>query len=134
MDPKALCALLARQIDAARHATLFKERDGRVSRLFPALLRSLRVTYLAASGALDIPCEIPSLYVLERGAAGDLILRRYGLPVPVDPAFLMDLFASAGIQFAPRQRLLLDPEIANDAIEETLRRSRGLPDPEEEAA
>ena len=120
MESKRLFATLALQIEAARNQGDLGDEEGPESCVVPAILRSLRVTYLALSTGLDPWRDALQSFVLEVSAAGDHVLLHAGMPIPVDGFHLEQLFEKGGIELRPGQILLLDAELARTAIEEAL--------------
>ena len=120
METKRLFATLALQIEAARNQGDLGDEEGPESCVVPAILRSLRVTYLALSTGLDPWKDALQSFLLEVTAGGDHVLLHAGLPIPVDGFHLEQLFEKAGIELRPGQILLLDAELARTAIEEAL--------------
>jgi hypothetical protein len=112
-----MLATLAQQIDVARHQADLEESR---SELGPALLHSLRTTYLAISTGLDPRKDAGHLFILTVLPTGEHLLLQGGQPVPVNSPYLAALFGSAGIDLLPEQLLLLEPELAKDAVEEAL--------------
>jgi len=117
METGRLLATLARQIDLARRRADLDE--GR-SELGLALFHSLRVTYLALSTGLDPRRDASHLFLLTVSHTGEHLLLQGGQPVPVNSPYLASLFWSAGIDLVPGQTLLLEAEIAKNAVEEAL--------------
>lgn len=117
MDSRRLLATLARQIDASRRQAA--RGDGRGDLVLP-LFHSLRVTYLAISTGLDPQKDASHLFILSVSHTGEHLLLQGGRPVPINGPYLASLFSNAGIELVPGQFLLLEPELAKDAIEEAL--------------
>ena len=122
MENKRLFATLALQIEAARNQVDQGDEEGPDACVVPAILRSLRVTYLAFSTGLDPWKDASRSFLLEVTAGGEPRLSHAGLPVPVDGLHLEELFGKAGIELRPGQVLLLDAELARIAIEHALTR------------
>jgi hypothetical protein len=122
METKRLFSTLARQIEAARSQAGFLEDEGDGVRLLEAIFRSLRVTYLALSTGLDPWKDTVHAFVLEVKENGDHVLHHGGHPVPVNSRHFEQLFWYSGIELLPGQVLLLDPELAKQAVEEALGR------------
>jgi len=119
MDVRTELATLARQIESAK--MLADLQNGRKDGVDRAVLRTLRVTYLALSEGLDPVKDAGHLFTLYVTRRGDYALAQGGLPVPVNEPYLVYLFWSAGVELIPGQRILLEPDLAKDAIEEALR-------------
>lgn len=116
MDMKKLLATIAQQIEIAKlHAELERPRGG-----LDPILRSLRVTYVALSSGLDPWRDALHLFVLSVGPTGEHELLQGGQPVPVNAPYLSYLFWTAGVELLPGQIVLLEPELAKDAIEDAL--------------
>ena len=118
MDARRQLATLARQLDVARRRVDVEESR---ADLHLALLNSLRTTYLAISTALDPRKDAVQLFLLTVLPGGEHLLLQGGQPVPVHGPHLASLFGASGIELLPGQFVLLEPEIAKDAIEEALR-------------
>jgi len=117
MDPRRLLATLAQQIDITRYRA---DLDQGRSDLSLALFHSLRVTYLAISTGLDPRKDAGHLFLLTVSGSGEHLLLQGGQPVPVNSPYLASLFWSVGIELLPGQILLLESEIAKDAVQEAL--------------
>ena len=117
MESKRLLATLARQIDAARRLA---DRETDPDPLRHAIFHSLRVTYLAVSTGLDPRKDAGHLFILTVSHTGEHLLLQGGQPVPVNNPYLASLFWNAGIELLPGQLLLLEAEIAKEAVEEAL--------------
>lgn len=120
MEMKGLLPTIARQIDTAKNHAGIEERRGDGAGSIAAILRSLRVTYVALSAGLDPRKDAAHLFILRVSDHGEHGLSQGGLPVPVDAPYLAYLFWTAGVELVPGQILLLEPELAKDAIEEGL--------------
>ena len=112
-----MLATLAQQIELARRRA---DLDESGSGLGLALFHSLRTTYLAISTGLDPWKDAGPLFLLTVTNTGEHLLLQGGQPVPVNSPYLAGLFGSAGIDLLPGQLLLLEPELAKDAVEEAL--------------
>ena len=117
---RSLLSTIARQIETAKNHAGIEERRGDDNRSIGAILRSLRVTYVALSTGLDPWKDANHLFLLSVTPAGDFVLGQGGSPVPVNAPFLSYLFWTAGVELMPGQLLLLEPELAKAAIEEAL--------------
>lgn len=119
MESRRLLSALARQIEIAR-----RKPDGAEGSdpLRLAVFRSLRLTYLAISTGLDPRKDAGRLFTLTVSHTGEHLLLHGGQPVPVNAPYLASLFWSAGIELVAGQTLLLETEIAQDAVEEALGR------------
>jgi hypothetical protein len=120
MEMKVLLSTIARQIDTAKNHAGIEERRGEGAGSIAAILRSLRVTYLALSTGLDPWRDASHLFILRVSPLGEHTLNQGGQPVPIDAPYLAYLFWTAGVELLPGQVLLLEPELAKDAIEEAL--------------
>ena len=117
MEIGRLLATLARQIDIARRRPDYEEGRSELAR---AVFHSLRVTYLALSTGLDPRKDASHLFLLTVSHTNEHLLLQGGQPVPVNSPYLASLFWTAGIDLLPGQTLLLEAEIAKDAVEEAL--------------
>ncbi|HZE96734.1 MAG TPA: hypothetical protein VE981_06895 [Planctomycetota bacterium] len=117
MEAPRILSVLARQIEIARTRSGFEEGS---SSLPVAILDSLRITYLALSSGLDLRKDAAHLFLLDVAPSGELALLQGGQPIPVNGGFLSELFGSAGIELLPDQILMLEPELAKQAVEEAL--------------
>jgi len=122
METKRLFSTLARQIEAARSQADFQDEGGDGARLIESIFRSLRVTYLALSTGLDPWRDAVHAFVLEVTGSGEHVLHQGGLPVPVNSRHFEQLFWNAGIELLPGQILLLETELAKQAVEDALGR------------
>lgn len=120
MESKRLFATLALQIEAARNQTDLGDDAGPDASVVGAILRSLRLTYLALSSGLNPWKDVTQSFVLEVTADGDIRLYHADHPVSIDGVHLEQLFETAGVDLRPGQILLLDAELAKRAIEEAL--------------
>jgi len=120
MEMKSLLSTIARQIETAKNHAGIEERRGEDESQIGAILRSLRVTYLALSTGLDPWRDASHLFLLKVSVSGDHLLSQAGSPVPVNAPFLAYLFWTAGVDLVPGELLLLEPELAKAAIEEAL--------------
>jgi hypothetical protein len=118
MDVRKASATLARQIESAKILADFQRN--RTDGIAAAVLRSLRVSYLALSAGLDPLKDANHLFTLHVTRRGDYSLTQGGDPVPVNAPYLAYLFWTAGVDLMPGQVLFLEPELAKDAIEEAL--------------
>lgn len=117
---RSLLSTIARQIETAKNHAGIEERRGDDDRSIGAILRSLRVTYVALSTGLDPWRDANHLFLLTVTPSGEYVLTQGGSPVPVNAPYLAYLFWTAGLELSPGQLLLLEPEIAKAAIEEAL--------------
>lgn len=120
MEMKTLLATIARQIETAKNHSGLEARRGEDESRTGAILRSLRITYLALSTGLDPWRDASHLFLMRVSPAGDYVLMQGGTTIPVDSPYLAYQFWRSGIELAPGQILLLEPELAKDAIEEAL--------------
>jgi hypothetical protein len=120
MEMRNLLSGIARQIETARNHAGIDERRGEGVGSIDAIFRSLRVTYLALSTGLDPWKDANHLFILCVSESGGHQLLQGGMPVPVNAPFLAYQFWTAGVELMPGQILLLEPELAKDAIEEAL--------------
>jgi hypothetical protein len=112
--------VLSRQLESLSHrAEVFQTREQEERDWFSAVLASLRSTHQLISSGTD-PRGVVTDFVLEVSDGGKLLLKQAGLAVPVDDDYLVQVFATIGIDLAPGQFLLLDPQMAQWAIEESL--------------
>lgn len=117
---KRSLSTIARQIDTAKNHAGIEERRSDGAGSIASVLRSLRVTYVALSTGLDPWRDASHLFILKVAESSEYQLSQAGLPVPVNAPFLSYLFWTAGVELVPGQLLLLDPELAKEAIEEAL--------------
>lgn len=117
MDSQRLLSTLAKQIDLARRLAA-RELDP--DTLAHAIFHSLRVTYLAISTGLDPRKDASHLFLLTVSHTGEHLLLHGGQPVPINASHLASLFWNEGVDLAPGQILLLEADIAKDAVEEAL--------------
>jgi hypothetical protein len=120
MDLRSALATIARQIESARILAGFEARKRDSSGVGPAVLRTLRVSYLALSAGLDPRRDASHLFILKVSSTGDHALTQGGLPVPVNAPYLAYLFWTSGVELLPGQILFLEPDLAKDAAEEAL--------------
>jgi hypothetical protein len=118
MDAQTGLATLARQIESAK--ALMEVQGRRPNGVDAAVLRTLRVTYLALSAGLSPWLDGKDLFTLRVTPPGDYSLAQGGLAVPVNSPYLAYLFWTAGVELPIGQVLYLDAELAKDAIEEAL--------------
>lgn len=112
--------VLSRQLESLSHrAEVFQNREQEERDWFSAVLASLRSTHQMISGGKD-PRAAVFDFVLEVSDVGKPILKQAGLPVPIDDDYLEHVFATVGLGLAPGQFLILDPQMALWAIEESL--------------
>lgn len=117
MESSRQLATLARQLDIARRRA---DQDEERSELNRALIHSLRTTYLAISTGLDPRKDAAHLFILMVSHTGEHLLLQGGQPVPVNGPHLAALFGASGIDLVPGQMLLLEADLAKEAIEEAL--------------
>ena len=120
MDARSALATLARQIEAAKVLAGFEGRKSESSGVGPAVIRTLRVTYLALSAGLDPWKDANHLFTLKVNSTGDHDLTQGGLPVAINAPYLAYLFWTSGVELLPGQILFLEPDLAKDAVEEAL--------------
>lgn len=120
MDTRSVLATIARQIDSARILAGFDGRKCDASGIVPAVLRTLRVTYLALSAGLDPHKDANHLFIVRVTPTGEHCLTQGGLPVPINSPYLAYLFWTAGVELVAGQILFLEPDLAKDAVEEAL--------------
>ena len=120
MDTRTALATIVRQIESAKILAGFEGRRGESSGTIAAVLRTLRVTYLALSAGLDPSRDAAHLFTLKVTSAGDYALTQGGHLIPVHAPYLAYLFWTAGVELLPGQILFLEPDLAKDAVEEAL--------------
>lgn len=120
MEMRSLLSTIARQIEIAKNHAGIEERRGDDQGAIGAILRSLRVTYLALSTGLDPWKDANHLFLLTVSSSGDYALSQGGSTIPVNAPFLSYLFWTGGVELVPGQILLVEPELAKAAIEEAL--------------
>ena len=118
MEARRQLATLAKQIDVARRRV---DVDGGRADLHRAVVHTLRTSYLALSTGLDPRKDAAHLFIVTVSHTGDTLLLQGGLPVPINGTHLASLFGASGVELVPGQMLLLEPELAKEAIEEALR-------------
>ena len=112
--------VLSRQLESmSRRVEDFRSREREEQDWFSAVLESLRSTERMLQAGAE-PRSAGHGFVLEVTGEGKLVLRQAGLPVPVDDDYLGHVFETLGIDLVPGQRLLLEPQMAKWAIEESL--------------
>lgn len=84
------------------------------------LLRSLRLTLRTVSAGIDPDEEAASSFVLTVDRKGRVFLRRDMHMACLMGSFLRSLFQLAGIRPEPGQVLIVEPDFARRAIEESL--------------
>jgi hypothetical protein len=119
MDVRRSLATLARQIDIVRRRG---DTDDARPDLTRAIFVSLRTTYLAISSGLDPAKDASHLFLVTLNPQGEPLLLQGGQPVPVNALHLTGLFSGAGLDLLSGQTLLLEPELAKEAVEEALGR------------
>lgn len=85
-----------------------------------AVVRSLRATYLSLAAGLPLTAVAQEGFLLDVSARGTFRLLQAGATVPVHTAYLQFLFRAAGVVLPSGQTYLLDPELAQEAIEDSL--------------
>jgi len=85
-----------------------------------SLLRSLRLTMRALSVGIDPDDEAASSFVLFVSEGVEVFLRRDNHLVELTGPFLRALLRDAGVALFPGQVLLVDPDFARRAIEDSL--------------
>ena len=112
--------VLSRQLESmSRRVEDFRSREQEEQDWFSAVLESLRSTERMLQAGAE-PRSAAHGFVLEVTGEGKLVLRQADLPVPVDDDYLRHVFETLGIDLVPGQRLLLEPQMAKWAIEESL--------------
>lgn len=112
--------VLSRQLESLSHrAEVFQDREQEEQDWFSAVLASLRSTHQMISGGKDPRAAVVD-FVLEVSDVGKPVLKQAGLHVPIDDDYLEHVFATVGVGLAPGQFLILDPQMAQWAIEESL--------------
>jgi hypothetical protein len=84
------------------------------------LLRSLRLTLRALSAGIDPDDEAATSFVLSVSDEGQILLRRDNRLVGLSGSRLRSLLEHAGVSLVPGQVLLVEPEFARRAIEDSL--------------
>src|SRR5438105_12987872 len=98
MEMGRLLSSIARQIETARNHAGIEERRGDDDRSIGAILRSLRITYVAFSTGLDPWKDANHLFLLTVSDSGEVGLTQGGCLVPVNAPFLAYLFWTAGVE------------------------------------
>lgn len=120
MDLEDLQDLVTRQIRAAYEEVQAQQCRGENAETTRALLKSLHHSLRAFSTDVDPDRESLTSFVLLVAEDGDVLLRRSARLVSVRGTYFDGLLRKAGIALAPGQVLLVEPEFARRAIEESL--------------
>src|SRR5258708_2117654 len=120
MDGESLLDLLQQQLLAAQ-----KQLEAQLSRSertegTAAILRILRLSLRAFSAGIDPDDEAATSFVLYVSDGGQILLRRDNHLVQISGPFFDSLLRMAGFALVPGQVLLVEPEFAKRAIEESL--------------
>src|SRR5688572_5149084 len=110
MEMKTLLVTIARQIETAKNHSGIEAKRGEHESWTVPILRSLRITYLALSTGLDPWKDASHFFLLSVSPAGDYVLMQGGTTIPVDSPYLAYQFWRSGLDLAPGQILLLEPE------------------------
>jgi hypothetical protein len=120
MDQEDLLELLHLQIVRVQDEVAAQSARGEAAHRTTGLLRSLRMTLRAVSAGIDLDEEAASAFVLTVSPDGQMLLRRDAHLACLTGPFFRSLFELAGIQLEQGQVLLVEPEFARRAIEDSL--------------
>jgi len=119
MDHEDLRELIQQQILESQAHFEAQMRRGEKTRDTVDLLRSLRLTLRLLLSGMDPEDEAATSFVLSVSEEGQVLLRRDSYVVGVSGAFLQFLRHS-GVRLYPGEALLVEPELARRAIEDSL--------------
>jgi len=120
MDHEDLLELIHLQIVKVQDEVAAQTARGEATDRTMGLLRSLRLTLRTVSAGVDPDEEAASSFVLTQSRDGELLLRRDAHLACLTGSFLRSLFQLAGIRPEPGQVLIIEPELALRAIEDSL--------------
>jgi hypothetical protein len=120
MDSDDLVDLINQQILVAEAQFAAQVGRGERTEGTVGLLRSLRLTLRALSAGMDPEDEAATSFVLTVSEEGQILLRRDSRLVGLSGCRLPSLLEHAGISLVPGQVLLIEPEFARRAIEDSL--------------
>jgi hypothetical protein len=120
MDADAFQDIVLRQIDSAARQVYAQLCRGENADTTRALLRSLHHSLEVFATGVDPDRESMRSFVLLVAEDGDLLLRRSAQLVSVRSSYFDTLLRKAGIELCPGQVLLVDPDFARRALEESL--------------
>lgn len=111
---------LLEQLARATTELRTREAEGQGTEAVRAVIRSLRRTLARQAELKKDPDPRSADLVMRVLAEGEAELWHRGIRIPVDSRPLRDAFLEAGVAPASGQALLVDPELARHAIEESL--------------
>jgi hypothetical protein len=120
MDHQDLLELIHLQIVKVQDEVASQTARGEATDRTTGLLRSLRLTLRAVSAGFDPEEEAASSFVLTVSREGQLMLRRDTHLACLRGPFFRSLFELAGIRLEHGQVLIVEPEFARRAIEDSL--------------
>ena len=120
MDQEGLLELIHLQLLKLQEQVAAQTARGERTDRTMGLLRSLRLTLRAVSAGIDPDEEAASSFVLTVDGQGRVFLRRDMHMACLRGSFLRSLFELAGIRPEPGQVLIVEPEFARRAIEDSL--------------
>jgi len=120
MDREGLVELIHHQILKVQEQVEAQTARGEPIDRTMGLLRSLRLTLRAVSAGIDLDDEPASSFVLSVSREGGLLLRRDSHLASLSGPFARSLFELAGIRLEHGQVLIVEPEFARRAIEDSL--------------
>src|ERR1041384_2336902 len=111
---------ISRQIVEAQAGLAVQRSRGENAEGTLLLLRCLRLSLRAFSGGIDPDDEAATTFVLSVSSDRKIFLRRDHHLAQLEGAWLTSLFRDAGVALAAGQSLLVEPEFARRAVEESL--------------
>lgn len=120
MDTDTLQDLVTRQIDAAAGQVYAQQARGENASTTRSLLKSLHHSLEVFMTGVDPDRESLRSFVLLVAEDGDVLLRRSAQLVSVRSFYFEMLLQKAGIELIPGQVLLVEPDFARRALEESL--------------
>jgi hypothetical protein len=120
MDREDLLELIHRQILEVETQLSAQIARGERTERTVGLLRSLRLTLQALSAGIEPEDEAASTFVLSVSETGQLLLRKDNRLVALSGPFFRSLLTLAGISLVSGEVLLVEPEFARRAIEDSL--------------
>jgi hypothetical protein len=120
MEHDDVLDLIHRQLAAAQTQLEAQRRRGENLEGTLSLLRCLRLSLRAFSGGIDPDDEAATTFVLSASPDGRIFLRRDHHLAELSGAWFRSLLVDAGVTLPPGQRLLVEPEFARRALEESL--------------
>jgi hypothetical protein len=120
MGVEDLQDLVIRQIEAATFQIDAQRSRGENPAATRALVKSLRLSLAAFMSGIDPDCGADDAFVLQVAADGEVQLRRNAQAVSIGGTYFDSLQRRSGIELAQGQLLLVEPEFALRALEESL--------------